>query len=74
MAKLVTIIEAPEWVDVMFKHWNIDETGKQKVWQSFIEHMVGVEPIIFPIYMQAYFGAYTNSIKESGELDEILGN
>jgi len=71
MAKLVAIIEAPKWVDVMFKHWDIDEAGKQKIWQSYVEHMVGVN---VPIHMQADFDAYTNSIKESGELDEILGN
>ena len=69
MAKLIATIEAPEWVDKMFKHWDIDEAGKRKIWQSYVERAVGVD---FPINMQADFDAYADSIEESGELDEIL--
>ena len=69
MGKLVATIEAPVWVDKMFENWDISETGKQKVWQSFVEYMIGVDA---PIHMQADLDEYTFRIEESGELDDIL--
>lgn len=69
MAKLVATIEAPDWVDKMFENWDIGDEGKQKVWQAFVEHMLGVD---VPMHMQADLDEYTIRIEESGELDEYL--
>jgi hypothetical protein len=63
------IIEAPEFVHKMFANWDIGEEGKQKVWQAFVEHMVGVN---YPISLQADLDNFTDEIEESGEIDEIL--
>ena len=63
------IIEAPEFVHRMFADWDIGEEGKQKVWQAFVEYMVGVN---FPVHLQVCLDVFTDSIEESGQIDEIL--